>query len=116
VLVPDGGTFVIGGLFDDTQILQESGVPGLKDIPLLGQLFKDTTSTKSLGETIFFITPRVVDERAVSQDDIAVKVGSEEYIRRERRALGAIQDQFNAPPGQAVAPRSTSVSTLEEDE
>jgi type II secretory pathway component GspD/PulD (secretin) len=37
VLVPDGATFVIGGLFDDSQITNESGVPGLKDIPILGR-------------------------------------------------------------------------------
>jgi hypothetical protein len=45
-----------------------------------------------------------------------VKIGSDEYIRRERRALGAMQDQFNAPPGQPAAARSNSLSALEEDE
>jgi type IV pilus assembly protein PilQ len=113
VLVPDGATFVIGGLFDDAQIATEAGVPGLKDIPLLGALFKNTNTTKSLGETIFFITPRVVDEREVLQNDIAVKVGSEEYIRRERRTLSEVYDKFNAPTPSGP-PRP--LSTLEEDE
>jgi type II secretory pathway component GspD/PulD (secretin) len=114
VLVPDGATFVIGGLFDDSQITKESGIPGLKDIPLLGALFRNSTSSKSLGETIFFITPHLVDERSVLQDDIAVKVGSEDYIRRERRALtNEVNDSANA--NAPSSPRSP-LNVLEEDE
>ena len=114
VLVPDGATFVIGGLFDDSQITNESGVPGLKDIPILGALFRSKTNTKSLGETIFFITPHLVDERIVLQDDIAVKVGSEEYIRRERRALTTeVHDPANA---EASGSGESPLSQLEEDE
>ena len=93
VLVPDSDTFVIGGLFDDSNINSESGVPYLKDIPILGALFRDTKSQKSLGETIFFITPRIVDERSVLQSDIAVKEGSSEYIRRARAELSAVSDE-----------------------
>jgi type II secretory pathway component GspD/PulD (secretin) len=114
VLVPDGATYVIGGLFDDSSITKESGIPGLKDIPILGALFRNTTNSKSLGETIFFITPHLVDERSVLQDDIAVKVGSEDYVRRERRALtNEVNDAAgtNAP----LSPRSP-LSALEEDE
>jgi len=114
VLVPDGATFVIGGLFDDSQITNESGVPGLKDIPILGALFRSKSNTKSLGETIFFITPHLVDERTVLQDDIAVKVGSEEYIRRERRALTTeVHDPANAA---TAGSGETPLSRLEEDE
>lgn len=114
VLVPDGATFVIGGLFDDSQITNESGVPGLKDIPILGALFRSKTNTKTLGETIFFITPHLVDERTVLQDDIAVKVGSEEYIRRERRALtNEVHDPANAA---ASGSGESPLSQLEEDE
>ena len=114
VLVPDGATFVIGGLFDDSSITKESGIPGLKDIPILGALFRNTTNSKSLGETIFFITPHLVDERSVLQDDIAVKVGSEDYIRRERRALtNEVNDAAN---NNAPLPTRSPLSALEEDE
>ena len=114
VLVPDGATFVIGGLFDDSSITKESGIPGLKDIPILGALFRNSTNSKSLGETIFFITPHLVDERSVLQDDIAVKVGSEDYIRRERRALtNEVHDTANA--NAPLLPKSP-LSALEEDE
>jgi type II secretory pathway component GspD/PulD (secretin) len=114
VLVPDGATYVIGGLFDDSSITKESGIPGLKDIPILGALFRNTTNSKSLGETIFFITPHLVDERSVLQDDIAVKVGSEDYIRRERRAL--TNEVNDAASANAPLPPISPLSALEEDE
>lgn len=114
VLVPDGATFVIGGLFDDSSITKESGIPGLKDIPILGALFRNSTNSKSLGETIFFITPHLVDERSVLQDDIAVKVGSEDYVRRERRALtNEVNDLTNTDAPSSPRPL---LKTLEEDE
>jgi type II secretory pathway component GspD/PulD (secretin) len=85
-------------------------VPLLKDIPLLGALFRDKQSEKSLGETIFFITPRIVDERSVLQSDIAVKEGSMEYIKRSQAQLnaGSADGTSNLPP--------KPTSTLEEDE
>jgi type IV pilus assembly protein PilQ len=111
VLVPDADTFVIGGLFDDSNINSTSGVPYLKDIPLLGALFRDNKSQKSLGETIFFITPKIVDERSVLQSDIAVKEGSAEYIRRARAELSIVNQDANKANHGVL-----SVKSLEEDE
>lgn len=111
VLVPDSDTFVIGGLFDDSNIHSTSGVPYLKDIPVLGALFRDNKSQKSLGETIFFITPKIVDERSVLQSDIAVKEGSAEYIRRARAELNAVGEEANRANHDVL-----SVKSLEEDE
>lgn len=114
VLVPDADTFVIGGLFDDSQINSTSGVPYLKDIPLIGGLFQTTQSQKSLGETIFFITPRIVDERSVLQRDIAVREGSIEYIRRARAELSDSSMENGKP--QKTKMKTASISMLEEDE
>jgi type III secretion system YscC/HrcC family outer membrane pore protein len=111
VLVPDADTFVIGGLFDDSNINSTSGVPYLKDIPILGALFRDNKSQKSLGETIFFITPKIVDERSVLQSDIAVKEGSAEYIRRARAELSTVNQDANRANHGVL-----SVKALEEDE
>ena len=111
VLVPDADTFVIGGLFDDSNINSTSGVPYLKDIPILGALFRDNKSQKSLGETIFFITPKIVDERSVLQSDIAVKEGSSEYVRRARAQLSAVGVEANKDHTGVVV-----VHSLEEDE
>ena len=49
VLVPDSDTFVIGGLFDDSNINSDSGVPYLKDIPILGALFRDSEEPEIAG-------------------------------------------------------------------
>ena len=111
VLVPDNDTFVIGGLFDDSKINSTSGIPYLKDIPVLGALFRDNKSQKSLGETIFFITPKIVDERSVLQSDIAVKEGSAEYIRRARAELNAVNQSADRANHEVL-----SVKSLEEDE
>ena len=60
VEIPDGATFMLGGLVNDLRTETKEGIPGLQDIPLLGNLFKNRSSSDELAETIFFITPRVV--------------------------------------------------------
>jgi type IV pilus assembly protein PilQ len=59
VLVPDGGTAVIGGILIDIDTINVLQVPGLGSLPLIGNLFKSTSTVKSTGELIFFITPRI---------------------------------------------------------
>ena len=59
VLVPDGGTAVIGGILVDQDTLNIRQVPGLGSLPVIGYLFKNTNTIKSTAELIFFITPRV---------------------------------------------------------
>lgn len=59
VLVDDGGTTVIGGIYVETDRDSESKVPGLGDIPVLGHLFKRTASDRETREILFFITPRI---------------------------------------------------------
>jgi type IV pilus assembly protein PilQ len=60
VLVRDGETVVIGGIMKDTSANSETGVPYLKDIPILGWLFKKSTWRKDLEELVVFITPRIL--------------------------------------------------------
>jgi general secretion pathway protein D len=59
-IVRDGQTIVIGGLIADTQDRFESGVPILKDIPLLGLMFKSTSNQNLRTELAIFVTPKVV--------------------------------------------------------
>jgi type IV pilus assembly protein PilQ len=60
VLVKDGETVVIGGIMKDTSSNSDSGIPYLKDIPVLGWLFKKASWQKDLEELVIFITPRIV--------------------------------------------------------
>ena len=59
-IVRDGQTVVIGGLIGTSTELINSGVPLLKDIPLLGYLFKRQTTAKNRTELAIFITPYIV--------------------------------------------------------
>lgn len=59
VILQDGGTTVIGGIFVEIDRNQRDKVPGLGNIPVLGHLFKRTTKDRETREIIFFITPRI---------------------------------------------------------
>jgi len=59
VLVPDGGTTVMGGVLADIDSTARQRTPGAASIPILGNLFKRKLVTKSSTEILFFITPHI---------------------------------------------------------
>ena len=59
VMVADGGTTVIGGIYVQSESETEDRVPGLGSIPLIGNLFKSNSKAKDTREIIFFITARI---------------------------------------------------------
>ncbi|MEW5792325.1 MAG: type IV pilus secretin PilQ [Pseudomonadota bacterium] len=61
VLVDNGETVVIGGIYEEEENQQETGVPGLRKLPLLGQLFKNRTKFKNQTELLIFLTPKILD-------------------------------------------------------
>lgn len=67
VLVENGGTVVIGGIFELFEDTTESKVPVLGDIPALGNLFKTRTKQANKQEMLVFITPKVITERAAAR-------------------------------------------------
>ncbi|MCY0872533.1 MAG: type IV pilus secretin PilQ family protein [Acidithiobacillus caldus] len=69
LLVNNGQTVVIGGIYTDSKSHYDTGVPVLKDIPLLGWLFKSKTYNDSQSELLVFLTPKVVGGQ--SEDDLA---------------------------------------------
>ncbi|WP_287596085.1 type IV pilus secretin PilQ family protein [Thermomonas sp.] len=60
VLVEDGQTVVIGGVYEFSDTSEISKVPFLGDIPLLGNLFRNKNRTKSKAELLVFVTPKVM--------------------------------------------------------
>ena len=60
VRVEDGGTVVLGGIYEETNRNDEAKVPALGDVPLLGWLFKNRDQTRRKSELLIFLTPRVV--------------------------------------------------------
>ncbi len=63
VLVENGGTVVIGGIYTQDEGETINKVPLLGDVPVLGNLFKNKTRTTSKTELLIFLTPKVVSER-----------------------------------------------------
>ncbi len=59
VLVSDGGTTVIGGIYVQEQSQSEDRVPGLGRIPVIGNLFKTSSNQEDTREILFFITARI---------------------------------------------------------
>jgi type IV pilus assembly protein PilQ len=62
VLVSDGQTVVLGGILQTTHRVDETKVPYLGDVPILGNLFKTTTKTNDKDELLIFVTPKIVHE------------------------------------------------------
>src|SRR5271170_2428212 len=62
VLVSDGQTVVVGGILQTTETDNETKVPYLGDIPVLGNLFKTTTKINKKDELLIFVTPKIIRE------------------------------------------------------
>jgi general secretion pathway protein D len=80
-LVRNGQTVIIGGLIDEADEVVESGIPLLKDIPLLGYLFKSRTTQRTRTELAIFVTPYVI----LTDEDAAA------LLNRARDRLGGLE-------------------------
>jgi type IV pilus assembly protein PilQ len=60
VVVKDGDTIVVGGIYKTTETFTKDGVPFFSEIPFLGWLFKYETKSKDTREILIFITPRII--------------------------------------------------------
>lgn len=63
VLVENGGTVVIGGIFEMEETDSENKVPFLGDVPVVGNLFKTKNNESKKREMLIFITPKVITDR-----------------------------------------------------
>ena len=63
ILVDNGDTAVLGGIFEQTTRTDITKVPWLGDIPLLGNLFKNTRKIEDRKELLIFITPKIVKDQ-----------------------------------------------------
>lgn len=64
VLVENGGTVVIGGIFTMAERNEATKVPFFGDLPVLGNLFKSTLKTSEKRELLVFITPKMISDKA----------------------------------------------------
>lgn len=70
VLVDNGSTVVIGGIYNYTETESHSGVPVLKDIPILGWLFRTPYNpAKTKSELLIFLTPRIINQEEAGLEE-----------------------------------------------
>ena len=67
VLVENGGTVVIGGIYEQFERDGVNKVPFLGDLPIVGHAFKQTTRRNDRTELLVFLTPRVVTDTAMAR-------------------------------------------------
>jgi type IV pilus assembly protein PilQ len=67
VLVENGGTVVIGGIFEQNDQESVTKVPFLGDVPYLGNLFKTKSKTSNRTELLIFLTPKVISDRSTAR-------------------------------------------------
>jgi general secretion pathway protein D len=65
VKMPDGSTMVIGGMISDDSDKSKSGIPILKDIPLIGWLFGRRSSSSNKTNMMVFLTANIIDTREI---------------------------------------------------
>jgi type II secretory pathway component GspD/PulD (secretin) len=67
VIMKNGQTLILGGLFQYTKSNNDGGVPLLKDIPILGFFFSTENELLNKSELVFFITPKIITQQRLSQ-------------------------------------------------
>lgn len=89
VLIEDGGTVVLGGLLRDRVSNQESRVPFLGRIPLVGELFRDRSASKEKTNLMAFIRPRIIrdDNAAAIETNAKYNYMRNEQLRSGRREV-----------------------------
>lgn len=98
VIVDDGGTIVLGGLIDEDVQESVSKVPILGDIPIIGHLFKTTTTSKRKRNLMVFLRPTIVRDGVVMND---ISHRKYQYIRAQqlkRQAEGVSLMPFEQGP------------------
>jgi type IV pilus assembly protein PilQ len=73
VLVRNGQTAVIGGIYQSDATESANGVPWFKDVPVLGSLFKSTDKTKNKVELLIFLTPRILGQNETNSTPTSAK-------------------------------------------
>ena len=123
VVVADGETVVIGGLTRNEAQESESGIPFLKDIPILGNLFKYTKKSVAKKDLVIFVTPRIIRNYIGNIDlseptqEISGQKTSNNTSKPEPVPAGAV-DPAPAPAAEpaAEAPEAAPVEKAAEPE
>jgi type IV pilus assembly protein PilQ len=69
IMVNDGQTVVLGGIYQRQDNVNDIRVPYLSKIPLIGNLFKQKTKSQTKSELLIFLTPKIIDTTHDDHDD-----------------------------------------------
>ena len=111
ISVRDGDTILLGGFIRDAKTDTESGVPFLKDIPLLGSLFKSKSATSKRSELLVLIRPTILK----TPEDAALMVSQERMrlpgIREAEAEFKAAEDARRRNVDKKLSRKSSNAST-----
>ena len=96
IIARDGQHILMGGLMSTQYTVTHSGIPILKDIPILGYVFGSKGTKKEKKELIFILTPHVIKTRAEADRitrEFATKVHSLKQMLEERDIIKRQKDQ-----------------------
>ncbi len=121
VVVADGETVVIGGLTRNESQESESGIPFLKDIPLIGNLFKYTRKSVVKKDLVIFVTPRIIRNYMgnvdiseapirIAKDSTKSESAQQPEAKDEQKAESAAQRVESQPAQEAPAPAMEPVA------
>ena len=102
VQLVDGSTMIISGLIDNQISRQQSGVPGLSDLPLLGWLFKSRGTSADKKTLMVFISAKIIDTQ-----EFAEALSQEKFLKlkKEREQINrVIEREFGIEPKKAREP------------
>jgi general secretion pathway protein D len=105
IRLKDGEANLLGGILEDQQTKQLSGIPGLAQIPILKYLFGQTTQDHSENEIVFAIVPHII--RATDVNEInqrAIQIGTATTIELHHGPRAAAPSGSSAQPGQNGTP------------
>ena len=115
IRLKDGEANLLGGIMEDQQTKQLSGIPGLAQVPILKYLFGQTTQDHSENEIVFAIVPHIIRGTDVNEiNQRAIDIGTATTIELHRKpqvtpvAAPAGQSSATPPPGASAVPANPS--------
>jgi type II secretory pathway component HofQ len=109
LFLQNGVTAVIGGILQENKNNRQSGVPGLAELPLFGNLFKSTQKSDEKAELVVFITPTIVNLKSAVADKEATPGYAKKVMSRQKDRPQATPPALPAPAApSAPAPAGPS--------
>lgn len=97
IIVDDGQLFVIGGLIGDQYTDASDGVPFLKDIPLLGQLFRYDSKTREKNNLMVFLRPYIIKDSKAGEELTANRIDFMQGKQEEFKQAPMLLPKENLP-------------------